>query len=339
MKSEKFKLLTNADGLQGQFNNEAFSNAIKNLSNKSKMEIKKGNKAGKCITQQSIMQQIADKAGFTYEAVQKWQKGHNGPSSYDVITCAAEILNVPESDLFTPIEDNQKGAHKMSNKEKELVDLMFGKCVEALYDHADKIFQEPDDTSYFGIRAKRSADNAEFMKKMNKLHLLIDQESLLINLEIADKLHNVLKILLDICDPGGSLVLDNIATIHIQGNQYDSVVEVRDLETLSNYCRTRKAGISYLGIWYIDYEIELAERYGCHNIKNVPESYYDNIGFDGEVYTADDVLITTEELMKYGCLESTYDDEPWITPKDIYIDQCLKLIRFVFKSDFPTITD
>ncbi|MDO4460761.1 MAG: helix-turn-helix transcriptional regulator [Clostridia bacterium] len=134
MKSKEFKLLTTEDGKQYRFVSAKLKYLIKELSDKQKSSQKK------------IMEEIAERTNYSYEAVKNWANGYNGPSSMEVIDEIANVLNVDRRKLLNPIA-KEEATTMTSNityndKEKELIEYAYIHLLSELLSMYDNLSEE-----------------------------------------------------------------------------------------------------------------------------------------------------------------------------------------------------
>lgn len=180
MKSGNYKVLTDSTGKECRFNSNAFYDAVLNKKRVCNSEARKT----KRMTVQTLIDQIASEAGVSFDAVNNWYRGYNGPSDYESVIAAAKVLDIPESALVIPVSNEKKVVREMSIKEKELVANVFGKCVEVFYEYADQdenVLSNKELITQIERRNARREVHKEFVRKVSTFHGFIDSNTLIIN--------------------------------------------------------------------------------------------------------------------------------------------------------------
>ena len=189
MKSNNFRILIGDDGKKYQFDNECFSETIKNLTGRTvRTEEQRNHRA---MTQISLMERIADKACVSLEAVKNWKYGANGPSSVEIVKACADVLGVDYSDLLIPLENQEE--NKMNKRDKELVEAVFGEIISLAYlvkqQHME-LLNLKDNKERNTIT--RTVNSEELDAKIEQIHKMVDTRSLLVSETVRYKLHRIL---------------------------------------------------------------------------------------------------------------------------------------------------
>lgn len=92
MISKQFRVLVE-DGKKYSFNSDSFAMILGKKKNEEK------------ITLEDIYSKIADKTGYSTDAVKRWKLGCNGVSDVETVKMIAEVLNVDYQKLLRTVKD------------------------------------------------------------------------------------------------------------------------------------------------------------------------------------------------------------------------------------------
>ncbi|MCF0114848.1 MAG: hypothetical protein HUJ56_05795, partial [Erysipelotrichaceae bacterium] len=201
MKDKKFRLLKDLDGKQYSFNFEAFCDCIE-----SKVTEEKKVKENKYYTQAKLFVDLGEAISATPEAIKNWKLGKNGPGDMDLIKGCAEFFGVDYLSLLEPQEENEVG--KMKTNEIKFVEEIYKEMVDIVYQMKEDneykwyIKEEAGHKSYpykgYGTEEYqekeecwRRVNTVAYTLRANKLHRLIDQQSLTVSALVRNRLHRI----------------------------------------------------------------------------------------------------------------------------------------------------
>jgi len=307
------------NGNEYYFNRIGFINAIKTAA-------QKRDASGKRITQQSLRDKIADQVVLGSEAVYKWQQGYNSPGDIKFVEACADVLEVDISHLLTPIDSN-KGVIKLTNKEIELISIIYEECVCCIYLYYDayKEYTEDSKTNH-EIRKKKET---EYFDRLSAAHRTIDARSLFITDGVKYRLHRIVN---DMSERnmflGMSERWENINAV--QMDEHSVCDKTASLWEMIDYSisPSRDSGISRQGLFYIEEEKALAEKLG-YKYPEIPQEYYDDENVTNPV--ADSSGTNIGEVCRIE--DSSFELDANI----LFKDMMTRFIKMVFVNDFPEI--
>ena len=313
MKSTKdtFRILS-YDGQQYKFDHIAFNDLLASKASKPKNGEKKGG-----ISQSTWMNKIAEKLEISFEAVIRWKRGYNGPKDIDTVIKCANVLGVDVLSLLRPLETVQEDKI-MHEKEANVIEEVFCKCVEAIYRFSERFKQYTDDRRLNNSLESKAKD--DFVSSIEEIHRFVDKAALLITDSARYRLHRLLN---DLCDIDFAMPIpDRWEKIEeSMGNNIDSF-------NLRFYYNCYKRTNLNDNIWYLTDEQEIAEKMN-YSYTPIPDDYYDNVNEDGIPLDENDNPI---QMMKPGITDTTGFE---IDPNILYKDMMTRLLRDVFMHDFP----
>lgn len=307
------------NGNEYYFNRIGFINAIKTAA-------QKRDASGKRITQQALRDKIADQVVLGSEAVYKWQQGYNSPGDIKFVEACADVLEVDISHLLTPIDSN-KGVIKLTNKEIELISIIYEECVCCIYLYYDayKEYTEDNKTNH-KIRQKKET---EYFDRLSAAHRTIDARSLFITDGVKYRLHRIVN---DMSERnmflGMSERWENINAV--QMDEHSVCDKTASLWEMIDYSisPSRDSGISRQGLFYIEEEKALAEKLG-YKYPEIPQEYYDDENVTNPVVDSSGTNI--------GEVCRIEDSSFELDANILFKDMMTRFIKMVFVNDFPEI--
>ena len=308
---DSFRVLS-YDGQQYQFDYIAFSDLLASKASKPK---KGDRKTG--ISQNTLMNKIADELDISLEAVIRWKRGYNGPKDIDSVIKCANVLDIDVLSLLKPLETIQED-EKLNEKEKNVIEDVFCKCVEAIYCFAERFKQYTEDLR-LNTSLKHKAEE-DFVSSIEEVHRFVNKSALLITDSVRYRLHRLLN---DLCDIDFAMPIpDRWEKIEeSMGNNIDSY-------TLRFYYYYYQRTSLNDNIWYLTDEQEIAEKMN-YLYTPIPNNYYDNVNVDGIPLDENNDPI---QMNGFGITDFTNFE---ITPNILYKDMMTRLLRDVFMHDFP----
>lgn len=308
MKDQKnTKTYTDENGKRFKFNHKAFNERISVLAddNHTKIHI--------------VLEKLVGQLNITYEALKKWKQGGNAPSDLEYVEKLAECIGMDPSELLIPLEEGIIMKKYAPTKDSEIIQTVFEKCVDIIYDYAEGDDEESVD------RCRESIEG---------LHKIVDEAALYATFTTRYQLHKLLIEFYHAVDypfvPARWLEITNRVsdekwnpfhqTIHIglMDHEFDSLKDELD---------------------YIDRGIGLAERLNYYdNNTEVPENIRNRIAqIDAEEnmnpFEYQDI---SAQLTRSG-YRPDKDTEFEITPEILWIDTMVLTLRKIFKNDFEDV--
>ncbi len=308
------------NGNEYYFNRIGFIDAIKTAA-------QKRDASGKRITQQALRDKIADQVVLGSEAVYKWQQGYNSPGDIKFVEACADVLEVDISHLLTPIDSNRRGL-KLTDKEIELISIIYEECVCCIYLYYDayKEYTEDSKTNH-EIRQKKET---EYFDRLSAAHRTIDARSLFITDGVKYRLHRIVN---DMSERnmflGMSERWEELNTVHIdEESAYDRISSLWDMIDYSA-SPSRESGVLRKGLFYIEEEKALAEKLG-YMYSEIPQDYYD------EYEAAINPGVSNSER-NIGEVCKIEDSSFELNANILFKDMMTRFIKMVFVNDFPEI--
>ena len=307
------------NGNEYYFNRIGFIDAIKAAT-------QKRDASGKRITQQVLRDKIADKVVLSPESVYKWQQGHNAPGDIKYVEICADVLETDISHLLTPIDSN-KGVISLTDKEIELISIIYEECVSCIYLYYDAYKEFTDD-------GRMNQDilhqkEKEYFDRLSEAHRMIDARSLFITDGVKYRLHRIVN---DMSERnlflGMSERWEEINTVQL--DEHSVCDKTASLWEMVDYSisPSRNSGISRQGLFYIEEEKALAEKLG-YKYPDIPQEYYDDENVTNPVVDGSGRNIG--EVCKIE--DSSFELDANI----LFKDMMTRFIKMVFANDFPEI--
>ena len=114
---------------------------------------------------------------ITYEALKKWKQGGNAPSDLEYVEKLAECIGMDPSELLIPLEEGIIMKKYAPTKDSEIIQTVFEKCVDIIYDYAEGDDEESVD------RCRESIEG---------LHKIVDEAALYATFTTRYQLHKLL---------------------------------------------------------------------------------------------------------------------------------------------------
>lgn len=301
MKSENFKVLMDKNGNRCRFSPAKFRDALEAVKENSAKE-ENGKRVYKRILRQRIADQITELIGseFSREAVDQWEKGYNGPSSFQYVEIAARVLNVGTNAILDRIDEPEEIG--FTQAEKDLVFEIYEKCCDLFLEWAEF---EPEKASSKSAYAQWEENRKKYEKKLHEVSAIVYRKTLWISNAVQSRLIKMLVEMqcLFVCIPDEWFYfeLPYQMTIHYACCEYP----------------TRDEALRELDSMYIFSEMD----------------YCDDLGLEPVVDEKSDELVLQtvafEELKKYG-----YQGHHEITPKMVYAHAFPKYLEALFRELF-----
>jgi len=307
------------NGSEYYFNRIGFIDAIKKAA-------QKRDASGRRITQQMLRDKIADKVVLSSESVYKWQQGYNAPGDIKYIEICADVLETDISHLLTPINSNRRGI-KLTDKEIELVSIIYEECVCCIYLYYDayKEFSEDSKTNH----ETRQNKEKEYFARLSAAHRTIDAHSLFITDGVRYRLHRIVNdmsernMFLGMSDRWEEINTEQIEEFKV----YDRIASLDEMIDYS-ISPSRDSGISRQGLFYIEEEKALAEKLG-YKYSKIPQEYYDDENKTNPVFDGSGRNIG--EVCKIE--DSSFE----LNANILFKDMMTRFIKMIFTNDFPEI--
>ena len=307
------------NGNEYYFNRIGFIDAIKTAA-------QKRDASGKRITQQALRDKIADEVCLSSDSVYKWQQGHNAPGDIKYVEICADVLEVDISHLLTPIDSN-KGVIKLTNKEIELISIIYEECVCSIYLYYDAYKDYSDDSTINNEILKKK--EREYFDKLSAAHRTIDAHSLFIKDGVKYRLHRIVNdmsernMFLGMSDRWEEINTEQIEEFKV----YDRIASLDEMIDYS-ISPSRDSGISRQGLFYIEEEKALAEKLG-YKYSEIPQEYYDDEDETNPVFDGSGRSI--------GSVCKIEDSSFELNANILFKDMMTRFIKMIFTNDFPEI--
>ena len=324
MKSKAYRTFT-INKKKYHFDSDKFSNILNKYRHYT-------DKKGKRVFIKDIINQIAEKASVSPEAVSNWKKGNNGPSDIELVKICAKVLDVNYMSLLT--QDIEEEKNSITEEDTKAIYMVYEGIQDILQIMTDMKFDPElygNKISYLERGKKRSKRKTEIADKQKEALSKLENEIYKLTPKISE---NIMNRLLKIVIESYSLTIgeipsrwDRIEYINYENNNRSDKVQSIEWSWADGYYayESRDVAIGTECGRYLDDEIFVAEKMGFDREINYPD---DTTDMD-EYYQ--DIDVDVKKYEKYGC--------DYLHPVQVYHYLVSGLITIVFKNDFPEYFD
>ncbi len=214
----------------------------------------------------------------------------------------------------------------LTDKEIELISIIYEECVCCIYLYYDayKEFTEDSKTNH-SIRQKKEK---EYFDQLSAAHRMIDARSLFTTDGVKYRLHRIVN---DMSERnmflGMSERWEKINTEQIEEfKAYDRIASIDDMIDYS-ISPSRESGVLRKGLFYIEEEKALAEKFG-YMYSEIPQEYYDDVALNPGVSNSERNIGDVCKI-EDSCFE--------LDANILFKDMMTRFIKMVFVNDFPEI--
>ena len=302
-------LIDEITGKKYQFDKEAFKKTLHS-------HVDKKNH----IHQITILRQIEETYNIPVERMQNWLKGVNGPGDMKDIKDIADFFNIDFYELLIDQNPTKKDEPMINNEEKSIIKQIFGECVSILY----KVQEMTN------LPKPQNQDRIEYKKKnlfemdalIRKIHILVDQNSLILDKYNKYNLHRILLELNEFMY--GVLEYDH-SSIPERWDEISNIFTIEEaivfpyFQDRTTYLENPSSDDAYL---YLSDEISLADEMGLIPCLTPTDKEWE-------------ILEQTDTWTNFGYIPN--NERYSLNPSIIWIDLMIEVLTEIFETDFPNI--
>ena len=157
------------DGKQMVFSFQAFNTIFNNYHSSKHLKVK------------SLIEQMRDKLGVSYDTVQNWRKKKNGPADLEMVKSIASALEIKDYTILLTEKDGGNKMAQLTDRQKTAAKKIYDKCIWFLNE-----FNHTDGFNDFWLEFKDAGHKDPEGKSYDKVSAMMDEIFLVYNQEYFD---------------------------------------------------------------------------------------------------------------------------------------------------------